>query len=115
MILGNCPVCDGMIEVREKSVRGKKIKLYACTNAHWETEDGELWELSEDATCDSRIWQNTLARYGKWLSYKDVRELLNEGEIEVELVSKKWGKKVVYTKKIVIDPHWGVSVVWEDM
>jgi len=32
MILGKCPYCDdGEIEVRDKEVRGKKIKLYACT------------------------------------------------------------------------------------
>jgi len=114
MILGKCPTCkDGTVEVREKLVRGKKVKLYACSNAYWRSEDGELWELDDSATCNFRIWQNTLARYGKWLSYKEVRELLEKGELEVELVSKKYGKKINYTKTIIIDEEYGVSVLWE--
>jgi len=114
MILGKCPYCeDGSIEVREKEVRGKKVKLYACTNAHWMSEDGEMYELTADASCDFKIWQNALARYGKWLSYKEIRELLSEGELEVEFVSKKYGKKINYTKVVVLDPEYGVSVVWD--
>ncbi|MGD9718640.1 MAG: hypothetical protein AB7U24_05305 [Sulfurimonadaceae bacterium] len=114
MILGKCPYCEeGAIEVREKEVRGKKVKLYACSNAHWKTEDGEFFELREDATCSFRIWQNALGKYGKWLSYKEVRELLENGELEVELVSKKYGKKITYTKSIVLDIEYGVSVLWD--
>ncbi|NPA66806.1 MAG: hypothetical protein GXO11_07995 [Epsilonproteobacteria bacterium] len=114
MILGQCPLCDdGMIEVREKLVYGKKVKLYACSNAHWKSEDGELWELSEEATCSFRIWQNALSRYGKWLSYKEIRKLLENKELEVELVSKRYGKKINYTKTIIIDEEYGVSVLWE--
>lgn len=114
MILGKCPCCeDGMIEVRDKEVRGKKVKLYACSNAHWMSEDGEMYELTQDSTCHFKIWQNSLARYGKWLSYKEVRELLNEKEIEVELLSKKYGKKIYYNKHIILDEEYGVSVVWD--
>jgi hypothetical protein len=114
MTLGKCPYCeDGAIEVRDKEVRGKKVKLYACSNAHWKTEDGEFFELHEDATCSFRIWQNALGRYGKWLSYKEVRELLENGELEAELVSKKYGKKIAYTKWVVLDAEYGVRVVWE--
>lgn len=114
MILGKCPYCyDGSIEVRDKEVRGKKVKLYACTNAHWKSEDGELFELREDATCDFRIWQNSLAKYGKWLSFKEIRELLDKKEIEVELISKKYGKKISYNKYITLDKEYGVSVIWE--
>jgi len=114
MLLGKCPYCkDGEIEVRNKEVRGKKVKLYACTNAHWTSEDGEMFELREDASCGFRIWQNTLAKYGKWLSYKEVRALLSEGELEVELLSKKYGKKIYYTKTIVLNEEYGVSVIWD--
>ena len=114
MILGKCPYCeDGSIEVRAKEVRGKKVKLYACTNAHWKTEDGELYELDEDATCDFRIWQNTLSRYGTWLNYAQIRELLEHGSIEVELVSKKYGKKIYYTKVVELNPEYGVSILWD--
>ena len=114
MLLGKCPYCeDGEIEVRDKEVRGKKVKLYVCTNAHWMSEDGEMYELREDATCGFRIWQNALAKYGKWLSYKEVRELLSEQELEVELLSKKYAKKIYYTKTIILNEEYGVSVLWE--
>lgn len=114
MILGRCPYCeDGSIEVRDKEVRGKKVKLYACSNAHWKTEDGEMFELRDDASCDFRIWQNSLAKYGKWLTYKEVRELLENEAIEVELLSKKYGKKIYYNKQIVLNHEYGVSVLWD--
>lgn len=114
MILGKCPYCDdGSIEVRDKEVNGKKVKLYACTNAHWKTEDGELFELRDDATCEFRIWQNALAKYGKWLTYKEVRALLENETLEVELLSKKNGKKIYYNKHIILNPEYGVSVLWE--
>ena len=114
MILGKCPYCqNGQIEVRDKEVSGKKVKLYACSNAKWQTEDGELFELTQNATCDFRIWQNSLAKYGKWLQYKDIRTLLEDEELEVELLSKKYGKKVYYTKRIVLNPEYGVSVLWD--
>ena len=112
--VGECPYCNhGVIEVRERLVRGKKVKLFACSNAHWMSEDGELYELTQDATCDFKIWQNTLGRYGKWLHYKEVETLLQEGEVEVELVSKKYGKKIYYNKKIIVDKEYGVSIVWD--
>jgi hypothetical protein len=114
MILGKCPYCDdGSIEVRDKEVNGKKVKLYACSNAHWKTEDGEMFEVTEDSSCDFRIWQNSLARYGKWLSYKEVRELLCDESIEVELLSKKHGKKIYYNKYIALNQEYGVSVIWD--
>ncbi len=113
MTLGKCPYCeDGLIEVRDKEVRGKKVKLYACTNAHWMSEDGEMYELTQESTCGFKIWQNTLARYGKWLNYKEIRELLENQELEVELVSKKYGKKIYYTKTAVLNEEYGVSILW---
>jgi len=113
MYLGNCPYCeDGKIEVRDKEINCKKVKLYACSNAHWISEDGEMFELRDDATCSFRIWQNTLSRYGKWLSYQEVRDLLKDGSIEVELLSKKYGKKLYYTKNIELNYEYGVSVLW---
>jgi len=113
MILGKCPYCnDGAVEVRNKEVRGKKVKLYACSNAHWVSEDGELYELTDNSTCHFKIWQNSLARYGKWLSYKEIRELLDDGETEAELLSKKYGKKIYYKKNVILDEEYGVSIVW---
>ena len=87
MILGKCPYCeDGQIEVRKKEVRGKKVELYACTNANWKTEDGEFFELTSDSKCGFKIWQNALSRYGHWLRHIEVRALLNEEEVLVKLM-----------------------------
>jgi DNA-dependent RNA polymerase auxiliary subunit epsilon len=54
-----------------------------------------------------------LARYGKWLSYQEVRTLLKEEEIELSFVSKKYGKKIEYTKTVILDKEYGVSVLWD--
>ena len=114
MILGSCPYCeDGVIEVRDREVRGKKVKLYACSNASWQSEDGEFYELTKESTCNFKIWQNTLAKYGKWLTYKEVRGLLKDESIEVELLSKRYGKKIYYNKQITLNPEYGVSVLWD--
>ena len=114
MTLGKCPYCDdGEIEVRDKEVSSKKVKLYACSNAHWTTEDGEMFEVTQTSTCNFRIWQNSLAKYGKWLNYKEIRELVSKGEIEVELLSKKYGKKIYYTKTLILNKEYGVSILWD--
>ena len=72
-----------------------------------------MYEPRDDSTCSFKIWQNSLAKYGKWLSYKDVRELLDDESIEVELLSKKYGKKVYYNKHIILNQEYGVSVIWD--
>jgi len=114
MILGKCPYCeDGQIEVRDKIVFGKKVKLFACSNASWYSEDGDMYELTQDSTCSFKIWQNALGRYGKWFTYKDIRELLENETLEVELLSKKYGKKIYYKKFVTLDFEYGVSVLWD--
>jgi len=77
------------------------------------SEDGEMYEITSCSTCSFKIWQNSLARYGKWLTYKEVRELLEEKELEVELLSKKYQKKVYYKKTIILNEEYGVSVLWD--
>ena len=90
MLLGKCPYCDdGEIEVRKKDVRGKKVELYACSNAFWTTEDGEFFELTSTSKCGFKIWQNTLSRYGHWLKHSEIRELLLNGEVEIKLKTQK--------------------------
>jgi len=114
VVLGKCPYCnDGKIEVRDKEVRGKKVKLYACSNAYWKSEDGEMYELTEQSTCDFKIWQNTLAKYGRWLQYKDIRTLLLGEELELEFLSKRYGNKVYYSKFVVLNREYGVNILWD--
>lgn len=80
MFIGKCPYCkDGNIEIRKKEVHGKKVELYACSNAFWYSEDGEMYELSLSSACYFKIWQNTLRKY---LKRKEVKSLLNKEDIE---------------------------------
>jgi hypothetical protein len=114
MILAPCPYCkDGNIEVRKKEVQGKKVELYACSNAHWKTEDGELFEPTLDSTCSFRIWQNALRKYGKYLKRNEVKNLLLGQEVTVTLYSRKYGKKIAYEKYIALDFEYGVSIIWD--
>lgn len=114
MILGNCPYCkDGKIEVRKKEVRGKKIELYACSNASWYSEDGELFELTPASTCSFKIWQNALRKYGKYLKQKDIRALLNKEEVIVTFYTQGYKEKRTYQKYITVNEEYGVSVIWD--
>jgi len=72
-----------------------------------------MFELTKDSSCNFKIWQNSLSRYGKWLSYQDIRKLLKEKSLEVQLISKKYGKKIYYDKYIVLNHEYGVSVLWD--
>ena len=114
MILGKCPYCnDGQIEVRDREVSGKKVKLYACSNSKWIKDFTDVWVLTEDSTCDFKIWQNSLAKYGKWLSYKDIKALLSGEDIEIEFTSKKYGKPIKYTKFVILNREFGVEIIWD--
>lgn len=117
MYLGKCPYCqDGQIEVRKKEVRGKKVELYACSNANWITQDGELFELSQDSKCDFRIWQNALGEYGHYLKHSEIRAILNNEDLELKFKSqKKFGqKKVDYFKKVILHREYGVQILFDD-
>ena len=121
--LGKCPVCkNGNIQIQKKEVQGKKVELYACSNASWTTlDEGEMFELTKESTCSFKIWQNALGRYGYWLKHKDVRALLNKEDTIVEQSSKKIRfennkksfKKIKYKKYITLDLEYGVSVLFE--
>lgn len=114
MILGACPYCkDGKIEVRKKEVNGKKVELYACSNASWYSEDGEMFELTKESTCSFRIWQNALRKYGKYLKQREIRELLNGNDVIVTMHSKKYKEKITYKKYITLSEEFGVSVIWD--
>ena len=113
MILGKCPYCKtGKIEIRKKNINGKNVLLYACSNAKWQiSPDEESFELTEDSECNFRIWQNALSKYGKWFKNKEIKQLLNEKEIEITLYSKKYNKKE-YKKYIILNKEYGVSILW---
>ena len=110
--LGKCHFCDnGEIEVRQTTVDGKKIKLYACSNAHW-TFEHDMAELTAESTCSFRIFQNALLRWNKKaIGEREMRELLSEEQVKVRLYSSKAKKE--YFKWLILDEEYGCSVVWD--
>lgn len=111
--LGKCHFCDdGKIEVREIEVGGRKTKLYACSNARWKYEF-DMAELTLESTCSFRIFSNSLLRWNKRsIGEREVRELLQEGQVKVRLYSGRAKKE--YFKWIVLDSDYGVSVLWNE-
>jgi len=96
----------------KKIVQGKNTKIYTCSNASWMSEDGEMFELSKDATCSFRIWGNSLYRWGKrGIGISEVRKLLNGDDVKVRLFSRHTKKE--YFKYIVLSQEYGVSVLWD--
>ena len=110
--LGKCHFCDnGEVEVRQTTVDGKKMKLYACSNAHWSFEN-DMAELTPESTCSFRIFQNALLRWNKKaIGEREMRTLLSEEEVKVRLYSSKAKKE--YFKWLILDEEYGCSVVWD--
>jgi hypothetical protein len=112
-IIGKCPYCDdGMVHMKKMQVNGKNTKVYTCSNASWYSEDGELFELTQNATCDFRIWGNSLLKWGKrGIGVFEVKKLLQGEDVEVRLFS--YHSKKEYHKYITINKEYGVSVLWD--
>lgn len=112
-IIGKCPYCkDGNIELEKKLVKGKNTKVYTCTNASWKSEDGEMYELSKEATCSFRIWGNSLLKWGKkGIGPYEVKKLLEGKNVATRLFSYTYKKE--YFKYIILDREYGVSVLWD--
>lgn len=108
----NCPKCNSKIEIREKNIKNKRVILYACEKANWKTEDGELFELTKDSSCDFKLWENALSRYGiKKLKKSDIIKILNNEECILNLKSKI--KKKEYEKYAVLDLDYGVKILFD--
>jgi hypothetical protein len=108
----NCPICNSNIEIREKNIKNKKVVLYACEKANWKTEDGEFFELTKDSSCNFKIWENSLFRYGiKKLKKSDINKILNNEECILTLKSKT--KKKEYKKYAVLDYEYGVKILFD--
>jgi hypothetical protein len=112
-IVGKCPYCkDGLVKMERKLVQGRNTKVYTCSNASWKSEDGEMFELTNNATCNFRIWGNSLQRWGKkGIGYMEVKQLLNNEDVKVRLYS--FNTKTEYFKYITLDETYGISVLWD--
>jgi len=112
-IIGKCPYCkDGLVNIEKKPVQGKNTKIYTCSNASWKSEDGEMFELTKNATCNFRIWGNSLLKWGKkGIGPYEVKQLLQQKDVAVRLFS--YQTKTEYFKYITLDEQYGVSVLWD--
>jgi hypothetical protein len=98
--------------MEKKIVRGANTKVYTCSNASWMSEDGEMFELSKNATCSFRIWGNSLLKWGKrGIGIYEVKDLLNAKDVKVRLFSA-YAKKE-YFKYMILDKEYGVSILWD--
>ncbi len=111
--IGKCPYCtDGIIHLEKKSIRGRQTNIYACSNARWTSEDGEMFEPAKDSTCSFRIWGNSLSKWGKGsISIQEIKRLLKYKEIKMLFYTLKTKKE--YKKSVVLDKEYGISVIWE--
>jgi len=112
--IGKCLYCDdGIIEYESKQVRGKKTKVYSCSNNKVTTlDDGETWEPTSDSTCSWKLFGSSLERWGKkFIGPKEVKKLLAGDEVIAHMFS--YVKKVEYKKYLTISEEYGVSVLWE--
>jgi hypothetical protein len=113
MFIGNCPYCqDGKIFVSKKNIQGKTVKFYSCSNYSVTTEDGEIWEKTENSTCSFHIFGNSLLRYGKrGIGIGEVKRLLRQEDVIVKLYSYRVKKD--YYKYLILDKNYGVSIDWD--
>lgn len=112
--IGKCLYCeDGIIEYESKQVRGKKTKVYCCSNNKVTTlDDGDTWEPTADSTCSWKLFGSSLERWGKkFIGPKEVKKLLAGDEVIAHMYS--YTKKVEYKKYLTISEEYGVSVLWE--
>lgn len=112
--IGKCLYCeDGTVEYESKQVRGKKTKVYCCSNNKVTTlDDGDTWEPTSDSTCSWKLFGSNLERWGKkFIGPKEVKKLLVGDEVIAHMYS--YIKKVEYKKYLTISEEYGVSVLWE--
>lgn len=101
-VVGTCPLCGTDVVEKEK--------LYACSGGS-SRKDEESGEWINEG-CQYKIFKSALNRFGKEeVTAAEVTNLLKNGEIEVELVSKKNGK--AYTAKAVTNEQWGIQVKFD--
>lgn len=94
-----CPKCGGKILENEK--------LFQCENAKQKrNEETEKWE--EVGKCDWKAWKSTFERFkGPELTEELLGEILENGEVVVELISKT---DKPYKKYAVPDDTYGVKI-----
>ena len=112
MVLGQCPYCGGNVIAQKITAKGQKITLYRCEHAKKERDINDDYVFSSDASCRFRVYSNTFLRWNKRsLSEHEMKQLLHEGQTTIRLHGRKGRSE--YFKRIVPDPEYGVSIVWD--
>ena len=94
--LGKCPMCDG--EIYESK------NAFICTNAQW-SKNGDNWVNNG---CKYAISKKALNKFGgKLLSSTQIKQLLKNKKLNVELISKQ---NQPYTARLLIDSQYGVKI-----
>lgn len=99
VVVGKCPLCGNDVHEKEK--------LFVCSTAtRVKNETSGEWE---NQGCEFKIFKTALNKLGKEkIEASEVETLLNNGVVEVELVSKKTGKP--YKANGVVDPKYGIKI-----
>jgi len=97
----NCPYCsDGIIEDSDK--------VFKCSNQSSECQDGK-WV--ETGSCTFKVFKGALSRFsGPEITEEFLEELIEKGEVLVDLVSKAGSN---YQKYVVLDKKFGTKIDFE--
>ncbi|MFL1706601.1 DNA topoisomerase [Campylobacter sp. MOP7] len=99
--IGVCPLCGGQVLIKEK--------VYECENKKVTQEDGQ-WV--NKGSCSYCIFKSSLQKFGKpSLSDSEVRNLLKNGSVKVDLVSNKTRK--AFSATLYTDDQYGVRISFD--
>ena len=99
IVVGKCPLCGSDVHEKEKLfVCSTATRVKNVTSGGWENQG-----------CEFKIFKTALAKLGKdSIEASEVGQLLTNGVVEVELVSKKTGKP--YKANGIVDPKYGIKI-----
>ncbi len=111
--LGKCPYCEGHVESRKITVKGKTINIYACTNAKKEYDESDAYVYSANSTCTFMVYSNKFLKWNKrsFSSY-EMKKLLRDGQVTVRLHGRRGTSE--YFKYVILDKEYGCSILWDE-
>lgn len=113
MILGKCPNCNANVIAIKTTARNQNVNLYTCENAKKEHDDSGQFVFTNDSSCNFRVYSNVFLRWNKRsFSKYEMKNLLKDKEIKIRLHGRKGTGE--YFKYAVIDPNYGVSILWDE-
>ena len=103
-ILGKCPFCGGNVLIKDKT--------FECENKKMSKDPSGAW--INNGSCNFTIFKTALERFGKpKLAESEVRKLLKEGSLGVDLVSQKTRKG--FSATIEPNEQYGIKINFPSM